>query len=105
MFHTYVASVFIWMVHMFCNDFSSVFRWFYKCFRCMFQVFQMFLEMLQVFYTDVAKVDRDVAYVKMVLHICCKLLFPMFHLFFQTCVAIVFIWVLHIFHTYVECVS
>jgi hypothetical protein len=27
------------MLHMFCNDFSSVFRCFYKCFRCMFQMF------------------------------------------------------------------
>ena len=41
MFHRYVASVFIWMVHMFCNDFSSVFRWFCKCFRYMFQVFSL----------------------------------------------------------------
>ena len=28
-------------------------------------------------------VDRDVEYVVMVVHICCKLLFPMFHLFFR----------------------
>jgi hypothetical protein len=28
-----------------------------------------------VFHTDVAKVDRDVAYVAMVIHVCCKLLF------------------------------
>ena len=26
---------------MFCNDFSSVFRWFCKCFRYMFQVFSL----------------------------------------------------------------
>ena len=32
----------------------------------------------------VAKVDRDIAYVAMVVHVCCKLLFPMFHLFFQS---------------------
>jgi len=38
--------------------------------------------MLQLFRMDVAKVDRDVAYVVMVVHICCKLLFSMFHLFF-----------------------
>jgi hypothetical protein len=29
-----------------------------------------------VFYMDIAKVDRDVAYVTMVVHVCCKLLFP-----------------------------
>jgi hypothetical protein len=31
---------------------------------------------------DITKVDRDVAYVTMVVHICCKRLSPMFHLFF-----------------------
>ena len=33
-----------------------------------------------MFHTDFAKVDRDVA---MVVHVCCKRLFPMFHLFFR----------------------
>jgi hypothetical protein len=28
------------------------------------------------------KVDRDVTYIAMVLHVCCKRLFPMFYLFF-----------------------
>jgi hypothetical protein len=37
---------------------------------------------------DVAKVDLDVA---MVVHVCCKILFPIFHLFFQTYVVSVFI--------------
>ena len=32
---------------------------------------------------DVAKVDQDVAYVAMVAHVCCKHLFPMFHLLFR----------------------
>ena len=31
--------------------------------------------MLQVIHTDVAKVDWNVAYVAMVVHVCCKLLF------------------------------
>jgi hypothetical protein len=43
---------------------SSVFR----CFRGMLQVFQM----------DVVKVDQDVAYVAMVVQVCCKGLLPMF---------------------------
>jgi hypothetical protein len=60
--------------------------------------------MLQVFHMDVVKVDPDVAYIAMVVHICCKLLFLIFYLFFQTYVAIVFIWMLHIFHTYVASV-
>jgi hypothetical protein len=47
--------------------------------------------MLQVFYVDVAKVDRHVAYVAMAIHVCCKRLFKMFHLFFLTYVANVFI--------------
>ena len=46
---------------------------------------------------DVAKVNRDVAYIAMVVHVCCKLLFSMFHLVFQTYIASVFIWMLHIF--------
>ena len=29
------------------------------------------------------KIDRDVAYVAMVVHVCCKRLFPIFHLFFR----------------------
>ena len=56
----------------------------FKCFRC-------FRSMLQVFHTDVAKVDRDVTYVAMVVHVCCKHLSLMFHLCFQTYVASVFI--------------
>ena len=56
--------------------------------------------MLQVFHVDVAKVDQDVAYVAMVVHIYCKLLFSIFQLFFQTYVASVFIWMLRMFHTY-----
>jgi hypothetical protein len=39
--------------------------------------------MLQVFYTDFAKVDRDVGFVAIVCTICCKRLFLMFHLFFR----------------------
>jgi hypothetical protein len=46
--------------------------------------------MLQGVRMDIAKVDRDVAYVAMVVHLCCKLLSPMFHLFFQTYIASMF---------------
>jgi hypothetical protein len=59
--------------------------------------------MLQVFHMDVAKVDREAAYVAMVVHICCKLL--LCFIYFQTYVASVFIWMLYMFHTYVcKCV-
>jgi hypothetical protein len=44
-----------------------------------------------------AKVHRDVAYVAMVLHVCCKDLLPMFHLCFRTYVASVFTWMLYMF--------
>jgi hypothetical protein len=57
--------------------------------------------MLQEFHTDVAEVDQDDAFVVMVLHVYCKLLFLMFPLFFHTYVASVLIWMLHMFHTYV----
>jgi hypothetical protein len=56
----------------------------FKCFRCL-------VGMLQVFHADVVKVDRDVAYVAMIIHVCCKCMFPMFHLFFQTYVTNAFI--------------
>jgi len=59
-----------------------------KCFTRMFQRYVI------MFYTDVAKLDRDVAYVAMIVYVYCKLLFPNFYLFFQTYVASVFIWML-----------
>jgi hypothetical protein len=46
------------------------------CFRC-------FICMLQVFHTDVVKLDQDVVYVAMVVHVCCKCLFPIFLLIFH----------------------
>ena len=42
--------------------------------------------------------------VAMVVHVCCKRPFQMFHLFFQTYVASVLIWMLHMFHIYVASV-
>jgi hypothetical protein len=38
--------------------------------------------MLQVFQMNVTKVDQNVAYVAMVVYICCKGMLPLFHLFF-----------------------
>jgi hypothetical protein len=37
--------------------------------------------MLQVFYIDVAKVDRGVAYLAIAIHVCLKCMFQMFFLF------------------------
>jgi hypothetical protein len=53
--------------------------------------------MFQLFHADVAKVDRDVAYVAMVVHVCCNYLSPMFHLFFTR--------MLQVFSTHVSSVS
>jgi hypothetical protein len=36
--------------------------------------------MLKVLYIDVSKADRDVAHVEMVIHVCFKCMFEMFHL-------------------------
>jgi hypothetical protein len=45
-----------------------------KCFRSL-------RGMLQALYIDVARVDRDVAHVVMVIHVCFKYISQMFHLF------------------------
>ena len=57
-----------------------------------------------MFHMDVRKVDRNIAYVAMAIHIRSKHLFQMFHLFVSTYVASVSIWMLHMFHTYVASV-
>jgi len=63
-----------------------------KCFRC-------FVGMFQVFHGNIAKVDRDVAYIAMIVHICCKCLFPMFDLFFSdVCFKCVYLDVLYVSH-------
>jgi hypothetical protein len=41
----------------------------FKCFRC-------FRDMLQVLHIDVAKINRDIAYVAMVVHVYCKMFVP-----------------------------
>jgi uncharacterized CHY-type Zn-finger protein len=55
----------------------------FNCFRC-------FRDMLQVFHMDIAKIDRDVAHVAMVVHAYCKRPFQI-HLLFQIYVASVLI--------------
>ena len=62
--------------------------------------------MLQVFQMDVAKVDRDIAYVSMFVHVCCKSLLLLFYLCFsgrmlQVCLSgccIYFTHTLHVFY-------
>ena len=47
-----------------------------------FKYFKCFKGMLQVFHMNIAKVDRDNAYVAMAIHVCCKRIVEMFHLLF-----------------------
>ena len=57
--------------------------------------------MLQVFYADITKVDQNVA---MVVYVCCKLLFPVFHLFFPNVrCKCVYLDVIYVSHIYCKC--
>jgi hypothetical protein len=56
---------------------------------------------LQVFHIDIAKVDQDVTYVAMAIHVCCKRLFGMFHLFFSDiCCKYFYLNVAYVSHIY-----
>jgi hypothetical protein len=68
----------------------------FKCFRDMLQVFYINIAKVD---QDAAKVDRNVAHVTMTIHICFKCMLQMFHLY-QTYVASVFMWMLHIYTCY-----
>jgi hypothetical protein len=59
--------------------------------------------MLHMFHKDVVKIDRDVAYVAMVVYVCCKLLFPMFHLFSDIYCKCVYLDVAYVSHIYCKC--
>jgi hypothetical protein len=47
-----------------------------------FKCFGYFRGALQAFHMDVIKVDQDIVDVAMVVHVCCKSMSLMFHLFF-----------------------
>jgi hypothetical protein len=59
--------------------------------------FKRFKCMLQVFHTDVAKVDQDLTHVVMAVHVCCQLLFSVFHLFSAVCCKCVYLDVAYVF--------
>jgi hypothetical protein len=73
----------------------------YLCFKC----FRHFRCMLQVFHLDVVKSRSGMLHCciccKCFLEACCKCLFKMFHLSPDVCCNHFFIWMLHMFHTYV----
>jgi hypothetical protein len=52
----------------------------------------------------IVKIDRGVAHIAMVIHLCCKLLFQMFHLFFQTCCKCVYLDMAYVSHICCKCV-
>jgi hypothetical protein len=57
-----------------------------------------------MFQMDVVKVDPDVAYVAMVVHVCCKGLLPMFHLcFLDACCKCVYLNVVYVSHKCCMC--
>jgi hypothetical protein len=56
MFHTYVASVFIWMLRMFAMVFKCFQVFFFKCFRCKFQVLHLSSDVCFKSRSDVAHV-------------------------------------------------
>jgi hypothetical protein len=88
-FQTYVVSVFIWMLHMFCTYVASILsecciylQLFFKCFPCVFasvsdacfEYFNYFVRMLQVFHLDILKVDQSVVHVAVWATCCSSLL-------------------------------
>jgi hypothetical protein len=57
-----------------------------------------------VFHMDVAKVHRDVAYVAIAIHVCCKRQFQMFYLFFHMYVSnCVYLDVAYVSHICCKC--
>jgi hypothetical protein len=56
-----------------------------------------------VFCIDVAKVYWDVAHVTMAVHVCCKRLFQMFHLFLDVCCKCVYLDIAYVSHISCKC--
>jgi hypothetical protein len=58
------------------------------CYKHLFQVFQRYVASVSYGF---ANVDRDVVYIAMVVHVRCKLLLPMFYMFFRCMLQVCFI--------------
>jgi hypothetical protein len=73
----------------------------FMCFRC-------FIDMLQLFHADATKVDQDITYVVMVVHVCCKICFQCFTVLSDYVVTVFLsrccICFTHMFHAYVASV-
>jgi hypothetical protein len=73
---------------------ASLYFKYFSCFRCTFRVFR----------TNVAKVYQDIAYVAMIVHVCCKRLAPVFHLCFSdVCCKCVYLDVPYVSHICCKC--
>jgi hypothetical protein len=60
--------------------------------------------MLQVFHVDVIKLDRDIAYVAMVVHVCCKLCCSQYFIcFLDVCCKCVILDVAYVSHICCKC--
>jgi hypothetical protein len=59
--------------------------------------------LLQVFHIDVAKVDRDVAYIAMAIYVYCEPLFQMFYFFFGRMLQVFYLDVVYISHICCKC--
>ena len=101
MLQAYVSSgpgVFIRMFASVSSGCCICLQWFLSVFRHFPQVFQMliscvssaFRRMLLVLYSNIAKVDRDIAHVVIAIHVCFKCMFQIFHVSNECCM--VFIW-------------
>ena len=57
-----------------------------------------------MFHADIAKVDQDVAYVAMVVHVYYKLMFPTFYLFLpDVCYKCVYLDIVYVSHICCKC--
>jgi hypothetical protein len=73
------------------------------CCKHMFQVFKMFHRYVASVSYECCKSRCDVAYVAMVVHICCKFLLSMFHLCFYACCKCVYLDVAYVSHIDYKC--
>ena len=102
MFHLFFrrmfTSVFIWMLHLFHTYVANVLSGLRICCNG-FQVLQLLQRYVARVLNGCCKSRSDVAYVAMVVHLCCKRLFPMFHLFLSdVCCECVYLDVAYVSH-------
>jgi hypothetical protein len=85
-------QVFQWFQNVYFKCLSGCYRNIFGCrITCVFQTYissvlgVSYIYILQMFHLDVAKVDLNVVYVAMAIHVCFKRIFQVFHLFLGIC--------------------